>query len=378
MRRFDLAPDIEWELVDAGAPVSDEIEVASARRGHGVVAALVAVVIGAVTLMGRLGGDSDPDGALPAPAPAPPLVALPTGGTEIDAIVTDLEGHRRLLRVDLGGGAVGAALELGDASVPATVVTLSAGRFVTFGAAQPQWVGVADVPTAAGVAGSVLVPAAPADAVWAVGPGPVASLVSPPAGLVTARTNLPANASVLGDDGTGALVVNVVGEGAMRVRPGRPAQVLSDRTVVAAHAEARVEVDCPLAPCSLRHVPGGTDDPVDLGPVPGLTSHSTLELPVARYRPDGRAVAVADLGGDTGRARLRVVELDTGAVHVAPVGQRPSELAWTDDGTSLVYLEAGSMWAWRPGGSTTALVLPRVTSFSIVPDSSRLGVEPVP
>lgn len=367
MRRFDLAPDIEWELVDAGAPAGDEVDVASACRGSGVVVVLVAVVIGAVTLMGRLDGGSDPDGALPAPPLAPPLVALPTGGTEIDAIVTDLEGHRRLLRVDLDGGALGAALELGDASVPATVVARSAGRFVTLGAAQPQWVGAADVPAAAGVAGSVLVPAAPADVVWAVGPGPVVSLVSPPAGLVTARTSLPANASVLGDDGTGALVVNVVGEGAMRLRPGRAAQVLSDRTVVAAHGEGRVEVDCPLAPCSLRHVSGGTDEPVDLGPVPGLTSHSTLELPVARYRSDGRAVAIADLGGDAGRARLRVVDLNTRAVHTAPVGQRPSELAWTDDGTTLLYLEAGSMWAWQPGGSTTALVLPRVISFSIVP-----------
>lgn len=375
MRHVEPALDVEWELNDVAPAAGGEVEVTSPRRGHGGgVIAVVAVVAGAVALLGRL-GSSGSDGARPAPAPPPPLVALPTGGTEIDAIVTDPEGHRRLLRVDLGGGATGAAVELGDASVPATVVARRAGRFVTVGAAQPQWVGVANAPTAAGVAGSVLVPAAAADAVWAVGPGPVASLVSAHAGLVTARTTLPANAAVLGDDGTGALVVNVVGEGAVRARPGGPAQVLSDRTVVAVRPEARVEVDCPLAPCSLRHVDDRgddhgddrADDTVDLGPVPGLTSHSSLELPLARYRPDGRAVAIADLGGDAGRARLRVVDLDTRTVHTAPVGQRPSELAWTDDGTTLLYLEAGSMWAWHPGGSTTALVLPGVISFSIVP-----------
>lgn len=379
MNRWRRAPgrrserEVEWELDELLPPAGAEVAVGGAsrrrRRGALPLAVLVAVV-GGFTMLDRTGGTGDARPPQPSPppigVPPRPLLATSTGGTQIDAIVTGPTGDRTLVRADLDDGVVTTILDLDDAEAP-DVLARADGRAITATGQTPRWMADGGAPVLLGEPGTVVLPADRGDRAWVVGPGAAARLVQGRAATVIGEVVLPTaeNTTTLGDDGTGALVVNVPGHGAVRLRPGQPVEPFGPTPVLAAAAHEQIRLACHPARCRLVHEPDQGPG-VDLGPADGLTSRS-LTLPLAAYRPGGGAVAVADRSGPSGRARLQVIDLATGEATSAPVGQRPKGLAWTDDGTTVLYLEAGAVWAWRPGGATTSLVLPRVVSFSVVP-----------
>ena len=368
--------------LDRTEQTTHEVTVGGGRRTGrwrtAVVVALAVAVVAAVALVGRNGGGaaSAPTTTV-APTTVPPTT-VPRGERRAgpayseDRAFLNFLGARSgvrlygvsqdgaVVRIDLDGGVVTQRRlrRNGPSDVPASIFGRTGGAVVV---SQDQAISVADGPdgvtTFLAEADTAVFPAVAPDEVWLIHPtGPAGRIAERRAvadGAVRGTIpNLMAG-DVLGDDGTGALLVQN-GSGVYRVDESgdRPVRVSSD-PVLAWSAAALVVQQCDdHFQCQWAGVDRATGDRHPLGDAPWGGS---VFGPV--LSPDGTHLAyVGGVGGPANPA-VEVMDLTTGA-HVAlehqaatvAVPGQATGLVWSADGHWLFWLvQSGGLQAWHVG-----------------------------
>jgi hypothetical protein len=345
------------------------------RRRTVLVAAVAVALIGAVALVGRNGGGTAatattvPSTAAPSASGALQPRANPSPSfSESHAFMSLLNaptqtilygvGQGSLLRIDLDGGVVTQRRLRGeDRTDPPVAVFGAQGGAVLEGT--NQTVLVVDGPdgtiTPIAGAGIVIFPSNRATEIWTVrvtGPDTqVAQLEhvdGSPAGPMLTVTD----GTVLGDDGTGSLLVQTT-NGVVRFDPdGASAQRMSGSPLVAWTAAMLVTQSCDAQlNCVWTAVDRTTGATRSLGPPP-----PGAVIRGGQLSPDGMWMAYLVVGPGSTRPTLQAIELASGnrlildPTVMMPPNRNANDAVWSPDGRWLFWLtDAGVLRAWAAG-----------------------------
>ena len=361
-------PDAGHDAVVLGA--------SRANRWRTVAVAGAAVaIVAAVALVGRNGG-----GAAAPATTAPPTTEAPTStsrtprrasasytedqaflnflgvrsGVQLYGVVDD----GSVVRMDLDSGTV-AQRRLGRddrGQRPQAIFARTGGAVIV---APDRAVSVGDgadgIITFLAAQDTEVFPAKTATEVWLVhtaGPvGRVAERRMVRNGAVNGTIPELPSGEVLGDDGTGALLVQI-GAGVFRVTEGGgPPEPLSADPLVAWSAGALIEQRCDGGECLWDRVDRTSGDRRSLGAAPWGGSVLGAEL-----SPDGTQLAyVGGIGGPTSPS-VEVLDLATGQRtvldHAVTLTRIPPSngLVWSADGQWLFWVtDTGTLRAWQLG-----------------------------
>jgi hypothetical protein len=353
------------------------------RRWRGVgVGAVTVALVAAVALVGRNGGGT----AAPPPTTpvttAPPATTTPpttdgaprrTGPSFTDhqtflsflpgATGTTLYGvadDGDVVRIDLDAGRVSERrLRRRDRGQTPVTIFGRSGQAVVASANQALAVGDGADGTVTFLAADTIavLPSAIDGELWLVRSlGPAGRVVErrrlADASVVVSIDDLP-DGNVLGDDGSGGLLVQT-GDGVYRVDDvGRPPQRVSTEPLVAWSAATFVTASCDdRLPCEWSQVDRASGERRSLGTAPWGGSVLGAEL-----SPDGTHLAY--LGGEGGPAApaLEVMDLTSGtrlaldhSALLSAVQGTWRGLVWSPDGQWLFWVEdSGALKAWRVG-----------------------------
>jgi hypothetical protein len=361
---------------EAAAEVTIGVASRTGRWRTALVAAVAVAVVAAVALVGRNGGGaaSAPTTTV-APTTAPPTTAshgprragpaysedrafLNFLGARSGARLYGISNDGAVVRVDLDGGVVTQRRlrRNGPGDVPAMVFGRTGGAVVV---TQDQAISVGDGPdgvtTFLADKDTAVFPALAGDEVWLVhtaGPaGRIAERRAVGDGAVRATIPDLMAGDVLGDDGTGALLVQN-GSGVYRVDGSgdRPQRVSAD-PVLAWSATALVVQQCDdHFQCQWDEVDRATGARRPLGAAPWGGS---VYGPV--LSPDGTHLAYVGGVGGPSTPSVEVMQLATGqrvaldhqAATVAVPGQATG-LVWSADGHWLFWIvPTGGLRAWQ-------------------------------
>jgi len=390
---------LELERHDANGP--DDITLGgSSRPGRwrAAVAARVAfAVVAAVVVVGRNGGGAaaPPTTTVPTTVPTterrPPRRAPPSYsedraflnflGAQSGARLYGVSSDGSVLQIDLDGGVVTQRrLRRSDQGQAPAVIFARTGAAVVV--AQDQAIAVGDgadgVTTFLADQDTEVFPAVAENEVWLVhsagSAGRIAERRSVSDGAVHGTIpNVPAG-DVLGDDGTGALLIQI-GAGAYRVdESGRPAQLVTSDLLVAWSASSLVVQHCDdRFECGWEHLDRATGDHQSLGAAPWAGSVQAPEL-----SPDCTHLAyVGGIGGPMAPA-VEVMDVATGARivldHTAALTaslQRRQGLVWSADSRWLFWVTAdGTLRAWHVGDDSPITV----TGSGHIPTLKAIGL----
>jgi hypothetical protein len=369
-------PVIELLSPDDGEAGGGDVVLAPPGRGRRrtVVVVVAVALIGAVALVGRNGGGTAAT-ATTVPATAPPSgsalaprAAPSPSFSESHAFMSFLNaptqtilygvGPGSLLRIDLDGGVVTQRRLRGeDRTDPPVAVFGATGGAMLEGTNQTVLVGDGPdggiTPIAGG--GIVIFPSNNATEIWTVrvtGPDTQAAqldhLDGSPAGPVLTVSD----GTVLGDDGTGSLLVQTT-NGVVRFDPdGASAQRMSGSPLVAWSATMLVTESCDAQMnCVWTAVDRTTGATRSLGPPP-----PGAVIRGGQLSPDGTWMAYLVVGPGSTRPTLQAIELASGnrlvldPAVMMPPNRNANDAVWSADGRWLFWLtDAGVLRAWATG-----------------------------
>ena len=339
------------------------------------VAGAAVAIVAAVALVGRNGG-----GAAAPPTTVPPTTEAPTSTSRTPRLASAsytedraflnflgvLSGVRlygvvddgSIVRIDLDSGTVGQRRLGRDdrGHRPQAIFARTGGAVIV---APDRAVSVGDgadgVITFLAAQDTEVFPASTATEVWlvhTVGPvGRIAERRMVRNGAVNGTIQDLPSGEVLGDDGTGALLIQI-GAGVYRATEGGGApEPLSADPLVAWSAAALIEQRCDGNECGWDRVDRTSGERRSLGPAPWGGSVLGAEL-----SPDATQLAyVGGIGGPTSPS-VEVLDLATGQRtvldHAVTLTRIPPSngLVWSADGQWLFWVtDRGTLRAWQRG-----------------------------
>jgi hypothetical protein len=381
---LDTPDDIEIEPLEADAAEGGDIDVGGSQRWRTVAlgAGIAAAVVAAAVAVGSAGGDertaptsttpptTQPARTTTSPAPVTTTSTLPeirpgrgplATGVVTGAVlhVVTLDGH--LLRIDADTGVIRSREIEGWPRLELAVIPGAGGVLLTPGSGAARW--YPDDPDAEPVALSFsdgeLSPAADPALVWLAQWGWSESSYSlvraADGGRAGPPLQVPRQADVLGDDGTGGLLLRAPGgtyrmapDGTVRQESRFPALGWSARVLVVLACDEQLACEWRRVDRASGQVTGGCavcGD--DLGPGPGALSPGERYLTASRYDDQSSSLVVVDL--DTGE-RTVVQDFGTGGWRWPG-----PQLSWAPQGDALFYVDPDGhlqvWWPGRPGGA---------------------------
>jgi hypothetical protein len=371
---------VVWEpVIEVITDTDDDGEVvltAPSRRWSRTAAALVgaAVVVAAIAVVGlNRGGTAAPPPATasttaPSPVLPPGISASPPPFSESKALFGFLAaptetilygvGRGALLRIDLDRGAVTSRRLRGEDRTDPPVAVFGADNAAVL-AGTDQTVLVGDGPAGAFTpvagAGVVVFPSIDPRHIWTVRvtaantqAAQLQQLDGSPAGPTLTVTD----GTVLGDDGTGSLLVQT-NDGVVRFDPdGASAQRVTGDTLVAWSASTLVVQRCEAQQtCSWDVIDRATGATRSLGrPPPGAVEDG------AQLSPDGAWLACLVVDPGASAPTLDAIELASGNRAVLdpsvmmPPNRNANAAVWSPDGRWLFWLsDTGALQAWAAG-----------------------------
>jgi hypothetical protein len=230
-----------------------------------------------------------------------------------------------------------------------------------------------------GATGENLLAATAADELWVVerdGRRAVfAQRVDTSGAEIGPGVQLPENTFLLGDDGTGGLLLAAPG-GRYRASDSGPTERVAPTTVVAWSARVFVLLRCDEAlRCDLVVVDRASGRSRSIGPAPrdAVSLDYAALSPNDRFmvRPVPEGIEVTDLR--TGAATVRPTSVDS---TWSPTGS-PTAIAWSASGSHLLWLDgAGQLMAWAMGENGPEPSDPVVVGAGELPSLEALSIGP--